>query len=398
MDGGILCGGSILSVGRSHRKAAKHVSIQLLDAPDPLRIAVLAHLHHPIRAPFAGGMEAHTAHLVSDLSSRGHRVTLFAKAGSEALSPRATLRIHPVISGTFEVRGYPDDHLKNAQHRKLDGAMKSAVEHVRAGDFDVVINNSLSPIPHAHLQGVAVLHILHTPPLPRITSLLDKQKTDERHRFATVSAVNARAWRRWLPQLEIIPNGINMEFWGNQPHAEVSAGTAAWTGRITPEKGTHLAIAAARANNLRLAMAGPIQDREYFNELIAPSLAEDARYLGHLPQEELRQLIGSSEVFISSPLWEEPFGLTTLEAMACGTPVAALPAGAMAELIGTTGGALATARTAAALGHAVARALAMDRQKVRERAAGFSRELMIEAYESLLAQIAAPLALRGRES
>ena len=374
------------------------MSIQLLDAPDPLRIAVLAHLHHPIRAPFAGGMEAHTAHLVSDLSSRGHHVTLFAKAGSEALSPRATLRIHPVISGTFEVRGYPDDHLKNEQHRKLDDAMKKAVEHIRAGDFDVVINNSLSPIPHAHLQARAVLHILHTPPLPRITSLLEQHKTDERHRFVTVSAANAKAWRHWLPQLNIIPNGINMEFWASQANAKVVAGTAAWTGRITPEKGTHLAIAAARANNLRLAMAGPIQDREYFDELIAPCLAEDARYLGHLPQEELRQLIGASEVFISSPLWEEPFGLTTLEAMACGTPVAALPAGAMAELLGSTGGALATGRNAAALGDAVQRALAMDRQKVRERAAGFSRELMIEAYESLLAQIAAPLALRGRES
>lgn len=370
---------------------------QLLDASHPLRIAVLAHLHHPIRAPYAGGMEAHTAHLVSDLSSRGHHVTLFAKEGSLPLARRTTLRIAPVLAESFEVRGYPDDDLRNEQHQRLDVAMNSAIQAVRGGGFDVVINNSLSPVPHAQLRGIPVVHILHTPPLPRITTLLKARGTDELHRFVTVSASNAALWHPWLPDLQVVSNGIDVDFWARGATAKIVPGTATWTGRITAEKGTHLAIGAAKANNLRLVIAGPIQDQKYYNELIAPCLDAQIHYAGHLKQEELRKLIGASEVFISSPLWAEPFGLTTLEAMACGTPVAALPAGAMSELLGDTGGALASALDETALAEAVQRALRMDRDAVRERAAHFSRERMIEAYESLLEEVLTPVSSGGHE-
>lgn len=360
---------------------------QLMDSPIPLRIAVLAHLHHPIRSPFAGGMEAHTAHLVTQLGSRGHEVTLFAKEGSVQLTPRAKIRMHPVLAQSFVVNGYPDEDQRNDQHQLLDAAMASAVQSIRTGDFDVVINNSLSPIPHALLRGIPVLHILHTPPLPRIIAHLKREKTDSLHRYATVSESNALLWRPWLAQLQVVCNGINLEFWSAKNTHHLEVGTATWSGRITPEKGTHLAIEAARANGLRLVLAGPIQDQEYFDGLIAPKLGERIVYAGHLDQAGLRDLIGASEVFISSPLWEEPFGLTTLEAMACGTPVAATPAGAMAELLGSTGGAVASERTAMALGVAVQRARVMDRTAVLERASRFTHEAMITDYESMMNDI-----------
>ncbi|PRB72650.1 glycosyltransferase [Arthrobacter sp. MYb213] len=360
---------------------------QLMDSPNPLRIAVLAHLHHPIRSPYAGGMEAHTAHLVSHLGSRGHEVILFAKEGSEQLSPQSRVRIHPVLAHSFVVNGYPDEDQRNDQHLLLDAAMDKAVQTIRTGEFDVVINNSLSPIPHAQLRGIPVLHILHTPPLPRIVAQLKTEKTDPLHRYATVSESNAALWRPWLEQLQVVSNGINLDFWATQNTCHVELGTAAWSGRITPEKGTHLAIEAARANGLRLFIAGPIQDQEYFDNLIAPKLGERTVYAGHLDQGGLRELIGASEVFISSPLWEEPFGLTTLEAMACCTPVAATPAGAMAELLGTTGGAIASESTAEALGVAVGHARSMDRAAVLARASRFTHELMIQTYESMMNEI-----------
>ncbi|HJX77075.1 glycosyltransferase [Glutamicibacter sp.] len=360
---------------------------QLMDSPNPLRIAVLAHLHHPIRSPYAGGMEAHTAHLVSLLGSRGHEVTLFAKEGSEQQSARTRVQIHPVLAQSFVVNGYPDEDQRNDQHQLLDAAMDRAVQTIRAGDFDVVINNSLSPIPHAQLRGIPVLHILHTPPLPRIIAQLKTQSPDSLHRYATVSESNALAWRPWLPQLQVVSNGINLELWSTLNTTKVELGTAAWSGRITPEKGTHLAIEAAQANGLRLVIAGPIQDQEYFDNLIAPKLGERTVYAGHLDQGGLRGLIGASEVFISSPLWEEPFGLTTLEAMACGTPVAATPAGAMAELLGTTGGAIAAERSAVALGVAVEQARGMPRAVVLARAGKFTHEVMIQSYESMMNEI-----------
>lgn len=352
------------------------MTLKVQQTTHPLRIAVLAHLHHPISAPFAGGMESHTAHLVSELSSRGHDVTLFAKNGSDT-----DCRVEPVLDGTFAVRGYPDqDHL-NRQHRILDGAMSRAVARIRSGSYDVVLNNSLSPVPHRGLGGIPTLHVLHTPALPRLIHVFRAPgwAPDALHRFVTVSAANARAWRRWLPGLHVVHNGIALERWEADSIPE--PGTAAWTGRITPEKGTHVAIAAARDASMKLRLAGPIQDQEYFRTLIEPELDEDIAYVGHLDQGGLKSLVASAQVFISSPLWEEPFGLTTVEAMACGTPVAALPAGAMRELIGTQGGVVAQTMGIDALAAAIIEAQGLDRAGVRERARSFSLSSMIEGYE-----------------
>lgn len=345
----------------------------------PLRIAVLAHLHHPITSPFAGGMESHTAHLVSGLVARGHEVTLFAKDGSVV-----DCLLVPVLDGGFLVRGYPEDERTNEQHEVLDGAMEQAVRLIHAGSFDAVVNNSLSPVPHRLLMQLPTLHVLHTPPLPRLVEILkDPAKLlDPLHRYVTVSEANARPWRELIATIEIVHNGIDLAHWSEPAKPEPAV--AAWTGRIAPEKGTHVAIAAARAASLKLRIAGPIHDQEYFRSRIEPQLDDDIMYLGHLDQQKLQRMIASSQVFLSSPLWEEPFGLTTLEAMACGTPVAALPAGAMTELIGTTGGVVAESRDSEALAMAASRAKDMDREQVQARANGFSLKGMIEGYERIL--------------
>ena len=345
----------------------------------PLRIAVLSHLHHPIASPFAGGMESHTSHLVSGLIERGHEVTLFAKDGSVVDCP-----LVPVLDSGFVVRGYPEDERTNEQHAVLDGAMERAVRLIQDGSFDAVVNNSLSPVPHQVLAQLPTLHVLHTPPLPRLIEIFKNPLTapDALHRHVTVSQANAQPWREWIPEIEIVHNGIDVACWDEA--AEPQHGVAAWTGRIAAEKGTHVAIAAARAASLKLRIAGPVHDQEYFRTLIEPQLDVDISYLGHLDQQELQHMIASSQVFLSSPLWEEPFGLTTLEAMACGTPVAALPAGAMAELIGTTGGIVAESRDSDALAVAATMAKDMDRSLVQARATQFALAGMIEEYEGIL--------------
>ncbi|GAA5229001.1 glycosyltransferase family 4 protein [Paeniglutamicibacter antarcticus] len=347
-----------------------------------MRIAVLAHLHHPISQPFAGGMESHTGHLVAGLSSRGHDVTLFAKEGSNP-----SCAFEPVLAQEFSVAGYPESHGRHRQHAALDGAMDLAIKSVRAGRFDAVLNNSLSPLPHLQLTSVPTLHVLHTPVLPRLAEIFGSAgwESEPAHRHITVSHANAIHWRSWLPEISVIHNGIALNSWMSD--VAVEPGTAAWTGRITPEKGTHLAIAAARATSMKLRIAGPVQDHEYFRSLIEPELDADITYLGHLDQPCLRQVIAAAQVFISSPLWEEPFGLTTLEAIACGTPVAALPAGAMSEIISRRSGVVATHRNAHALANAIVLAREMDRQEVRDSAQAFGLDSMITAYERQLRSV-----------
>jgi len=357
-------------------------SSQPLPRNGGLRIAVLAHLHHPIASPYAGGLEAHTAQVVEALADRGHDVVLFAKAGTRVACPHVA-----VLDAGFRVEGYPDSQARDRQHGVLDGAMRAAVRTARQG-FDAVLNNSLSPVPHMGLRGVPTLNVFHTPPLPRMVAVFSAGDwaPDPHHAYASVSESNARPWRQHLPSLGVIHNGIPLHHW--DASAPRRAGQAVWTGRITPEKGTHVAIAAARRAGVELTLAGPIHDPEYFSLMVAPELDASIRYAGHLDHSGLRTLLSAAEVLVASPLWEEPFGLNVVEALASGTPVAALPAGAMTEIISPSAGVVAARADAEALAEAIIAARRLPPGAVAQAAKRFSIELMVDRYEDELLRLA----------
>ncbi|UWX98584.1 glycosyltransferase [Arthrobacter zhaoxinii] len=342
-------------------------------AGKPLRIAILAHLHHPISSPFLGGLEMHTSLMADEFASRGHDVTLFAKAGSVSRG-----RVVDVLPESFDFHRSP---APDRRQETLDSALGTAIAAVRDGGFDVVVNNSLSLLPYLELADVPMLTILHTPPLPWIVDAVEDGRAplSPLHRFVSVSARNATGWSTHLPDLHVIHNGIRLADWpagtGSRP------GTAVWAGRVTPEKGLHIAIDAARTAGMELHFAGPISDAKYFERTVAPHLGRGVRHVGHLDHRNLAAFLGSGEVFIASPVWSEPFGLTALEAMACGTPVAALPLGAMPEIIDDDAGRLAEGLGADALAAAVTAARRLDRDRVRNSAARFSAAAMVDSYE-----------------
>ncbi len=138
---------------------------------------------------------------------------------------------------------------------------------------------------------------------------------------------------------------------------------------------------------MRMAIAGPIADQRHFDREVAPLLADDARYVGHLTHDELPGFLRQGSVFVSSPRWPEPFGLALVEAMACGTPAAALPRGAAHEVVSAAGGVLASHSSASALADAIRRAARLDRQAVRASVLRFDHSAMVGAYEQVLTQL-----------
>jgi glycosyltransferase involved in cell wall biosynthesis len=339
-----------------------------------MRIGVLTHLKHPIRQPFPGGLEAFTYDVTLGLRELGHEVTLFASSASAA-----QLHAVPILDDSSYQNGnrplaseYMDEH-----HAYL----KTMLQIDRYG-FDVIFNNSLHyvPVTMASLIQTPMLTVLHTPPFFELIEALGN--TRRSGWFCTCSAANAQAWAPQVPECEVIANGIDLDFW--RPRGPVGE-QVLWFGRLVPDKGPHLAIAAARQAGVQLRLAGQITDQAFFDEQIAPHLGAQIHYLGHLGRDALAAELASASAALVTPCWEEPFGLVVAEALACGTPVAAFARGALPELLTEATGTLAPPDDVQALAKALLQARGKSRVACRERAeAQWSQTLMLKRYEHRL--------------
>jgi glycosyltransferase involved in cell wall biosynthesis len=349
-----------------------------------VRIAVLAHLRQPIAEPFAGGMESHCWHLVRGLAARGHEVVLFASGDSDA-----AFAIDPVLAKHYEP-AFPWDVYRGSAVLTgyLDAAYGAACDRIARGAFDVVHNNSLHRFP---------LELRRTAAVPTVTSL-HVPPYDALHWFVRVSAApghrltvtSARQLDAWWPEgapaeASVLHNGIDPDRW---PFVPTGNGEAVWCGRITPNKGAHLAIDAARLAGLSLTLFGAIEDADYWAGEVEPRLGPTMRYGGHLRGAALAAELGRASVFVFTPCWDEPFGLVAIEAMACGLPIAAFDMGAAAEVVGE-GGVVVPPGDVAALARAIGDAAAIPRAVPHERVRRcFTHDRWLDGCESLYRQVA----------
>lgn len=347
-----------------------------------MRICLVASSRYPVREPFHGGMEAHTASLAEQLIRRGHTVRVFAAPGSDPRLHVEELSVpafEPSAAARRDVHAMPDRWMR--EHHAYLGLM---MDLARTGPdrFDVIHNNSLHhlPIAMAQMVDVPVVSTLHTPPVPWLESALAISRGHSR--LVAVSRHTAQAWRH-VVDAEVVLNGVDTGRWTFGPGGD----RAVWTGRIVPEKAPHLAIRAALAAGIGIDLAGPRQDPDYWDREIVPLLGPQVRYVGHLDSDDLVELVGHAAVAVVSPAWDEPYGLVAAEAMACGTPVAAFHRGALPELVTSTTGALARPDDVESLAAAIGRALWRSRRVVRRHAEQhLGVERMVSAYEDVYAR------------
>jgi len=353
-----------------------------------MRIALLAHLRHPIAPPFAGGLEAYTWGLADGLTARGHDLVLFAAGDSDR-----RFVLDPVIP-LHQERRFPGlEHRGDAALKAhLDDGYAAACDRIAAGGFDILHNNSLSrlPLEPRRLSATPTVTSLHVPPYDALRWFVQASAVPG-HRITATSRAQMRAW--WPdgapPGASVLHNGIDPAAW---PYVARGDGSAVWCARIAAVKGAHHAIAAARRAGLPLTVFGPIEEPDYWSAQIAPQLGGSIRYGGHLAGPALATEIGRASVFLFTPCWDEPFGLAAVEAMACGLPVAGFARGAAPEIVGEAGR-LARPGDGIDLADAIGRALAIDRSVPRARVLRlFTRDLWLDRCEALYAQVAS---LRG---
>jgi glycosyltransferase involved in cell wall biosynthesis len=256
-----------------------------------------------------------------------------------------------------------------------------------APEFDVVHSHigsgayALSGVPGL---GRRVLHTQHNP----VTA--DMEWFVRRHPdlwFSTVSEFQCQKLRaQGATRCHVIHNGLNVSAFAFQPRG---GGGLLFLGRIEREKGPDAAVRVARALGQPLVLAGPVLDGGYFDCEIKPFLDDRVSYVGTVDHGGKSELFGRADCVIMPSRCDEGFGMVSVEAMACGTPVVALANGALPEVIDTGITGFVT-RDEGELAGLVARALELDRSAIRDRVASrFNMPVVAAAYHRLYSEIAA---------
>lgn len=344
------------------------------------RIAVIAPSRYPIAEPFAGGLEAQVWLLTKALRKRGHEVLLFAAPGSDPALGAEVLEFEsPVLSELARQDVSMPPQMMMAEHHAYLSLMLQLSDRLRP--TDLVHNHSLHylPVAAARLLSCPVVTTLHTPPTPWLESAIQVGGAPNVW-FAAVSAHAAASWSHLVPDVAVVPNGIDLDRWPVGPGGD----DLVWFGRIVREKAPHLAIAAAQRAGRRLVVAGPAIDKAYFAAEIQPRLGQSVRYVGHLEQQQLSQLVRTSAVALVTPEWDEPYGLVVAEALASGTPVVAFARGGITGLLDESCGRLVPPGDVELMATAIPAAQALSRSTVRTRAEQrCSVDAMLDGYERM---------------
>jgi glycosyltransferase involved in cell wall biosynthesis len=326
-----------------------------------LRVAVLAPVSWRVPPRHYGPWEQFASLLTEGLVERGIDVTLFATSDSQTAA-----RLASVVP-----RGYSEDPDADP---KVSECLHIAQVFERADEFDVIHNGfDFLPLTYSGLVDTPVLTTIHGFSSPRILPVY--QRYNARSAYVAISDADRHPS---LDYLATIHHGIDTDAFSLQA---APRGYLLVFGRIHPDIGTVEAIDVAERCGMPLIIAGIVQDQEYFEELVAPRLATArVRFVGAVGSSERSELLGGAHALLHLIGFEEPFGYSVVEAMACGTPVVAFRRGSMPELIvdGQTGFLVDDVDGAvAAVGHAQA----LDRAVIRAQAvARFGRARMVDAY------------------
>lgn len=336
---------------------------------NPLRIAMLAPISWRVPPRHYGPWEQIVGCLTEGLVRRGMDVTLFATADSQTGAKLDAVCPRP----------YSEDPSLDA---KVWECLHIAHCFEQAHRFDVIHNHfDFLPLSYSRLVKTPILTTIHGFSSPRILPTYSRYN-DHTHYVAISDADRAPS----LDYIATIHHGIAMEQF---PLHALSEGYLLFFGRIHPDKGCAEAIQLAKMLRRRLVIAGIIQDQRYFEEQVEPHLESFIEYIGPVGPDRRAEVLGGAVALVHLINFAEPFGLSVVEAMACGTPVIARPLGSMAEIIrpGENGFLVDTIEEAAA---AVARCARLPRASVRASVVErFSVERMVSDYIRVYEKIAA---------
>ncbi len=335
---------------------------------EQLRIAVLSPIAWRTPPRHYGPWELFASLLADGLVSLGHDVTLFATADSIS-----SARLRSTVARGWSECEDVEPKVAECIH------IADVFEH--ADDFDVIHNGfDFLPLTYSKLVETPVVTTIHGFSSEKIVSVYERY--DDTTTYVAISDSNRHPR---LSYAATIHHGIDTDSF--RLHTSPSSDLL-FFGRIHPDKGTAHAIEVARRADRRLIIAGIVQDEHYFREEVQPHVDGDrVRFIGPVGAQQRAEVLGGAHALLHLIDFDEPFGFSVVEAMACGTPVIAFDRGSMAELIdhGVSGYLVDDANGAVRAVEAVS---VMDREAIRSATVRrFDRAAMVRNYANLYSQI-----------
>ncbi len=333
-----------------------------------MKIAMLSPIAWRTPPRHYGPWEQVVSWLTEGLVKQGVEVTLYATADSKTLS-----RLRAVAP-----RPYAEDPELDP---KVWECLHIAALFEEAGRYDLIHNHfDFLPLTYSGLVSTPVVTTIHGFSSPKILPVY--QKYNRKVDYVSISDADRHPS---LDYCATVYHGIPVD---EYPFSGSPGSYLLFFGRIHRDKGVYEAIRLAREAGLPLIIAGIIQDREYFDRSVAPCLDGDKiKYIGPVGQAEKGTLLGGALALIHLINFNEPFGISVVEAMACGTPVIAVNRGSMPELIrhGETG--FLVERPEEAL-HCLPRVGDLSRRLCREWVeANFTVKVMVRRYLEVYTRI-----------
>lgn len=289
-----------------------------------MKIAQIAPLYESVPPKFYGGTERVVSYLTEALVNLGHDVTLYASGDSIT-----SAKLRPVCHGALRLDESSID--PHADHVLL---VEKAFQE--SGGFDIVHS-------HVDYNAFPLLRRMETPHVTTLHGRLDIPNLQNLYREfddePVISISNRQrvplSWANWQAT---VYHGVPEKLYTLK---ESPGRYLAFLGRISPEKRVEDAIEVAKRAGIPLKIAAKVDkvDREYFETVIKPLLHDGVEFIGEIGELEKREFLGNALALVFMIDWPEPFGLTMIESLACGTPVIARARGSVPEILehGITG-------------------------------------------------------------
>jgi glycosyltransferase involved in cell wall biosynthesis len=367
-----------------------------------LKIALLAPLKRPITPQTTVSRNRIIADLALGLVRKGHDLTIFGTSDSNLPGVKI---IGVVDKGLVELPPTENPFYTDTAYISHDIMKALALQD----NFDIIHNHmypEFLPLIGQKLFKKPIVTTVHS----QITGELRMALLDTKGESRLVS-ISESAKKALNLESVVIYNGIDTNLFipdGTSPKTYllfvVRMSKAKANGKFIDPKGVGNAIEAAKAAGENLKIVSNVEDKKFYDEIVAPNLSDKIKFVGDvsseqkLTREEMVNLHKNAKVFLFPINWEEPFGLVMAEAMACGTPVVAYNRGSVSELVrdGITGFVIEPEESQGdskfaikkkgieGLTEAVRRIGEIDRKVCRKHVLeNFSIEKMVDNYEKL---------------